>query len=291
MRHHDLSIDRSGEAISPNAISPSAQSPRACVWFVGGGPGAAELLTLKAARLLERADVVIFDRLISDEVLALIKPAARRLDVGKTAYGPSWSQQAINELMVREARPGLTVVRLKSGDPAVFGRLDEEMDALDAAGISFEIVPGITSASASASALKASMTRRGRNTELRLITGHDAKGFAEQDWRALARPGAVAAIYMGVRGAGFLRERLLAHGAAAHTPVAVIENASRPEQKRIAASLADLPERLEAAGITGPAILFLGLCPRDARAAALDTRELPAPQEHSVWLALQAGAA
>ncbi|WP_102224884.1 uroporphyrinogen-III C-methyltransferase [Acidimangrovimonas sediminis] len=236
------------------------------VALVGAGPGDAELLTLKAARALAAAEVVIHDRLVSDEVLALAGPAARLIAVGKEGFGPSVPQETTNALMVTEALKGLRVVRLKGGDPAVFARLDEEIAALDAAGIAWQVVPGITAASAAAASLGQGLTARGRNKGVRLITGHDVKGFADQDWRALAAPGAVAAIYMGKRAARFIQGRLMMHGAAAATPVTLVENASRRDERVIAATLATLPD--EASGLAGPAILLLGLAPRAALATA-----------------------
>ncbi len=233
------------------------------VCFVGSGPGDAELLTLKAIRALEIAQVVIHDRLVSDEILALA-PQARRVDVGKTGFGPSVSQDQINALIVEHARTGARVVRLKGGDPTVFGRLDEEMDALDAAGIPFDIVPGITAASAALAGIGQSLTKRGRNASARIMTGHDMKGFADHDWRALARPGEVAAIYMGKKASRFIQGRLLMHGAAPATPVTVVENASRADARHIATTLADLPMALDVHEVTGPTLLLLGLAPRDA---------------------------
>ncbi len=132
------------------------------------------------------------------------------------------------------------MVRLKSGDPTVFGRLDEELDAVTAAGLSFAVIPGITAASAAVAGIGQSLTQRGRNSEVRLVTGHDIAGYAEQDWRALARPGAVAAIYMGSRAARFLQGRLMMHGADPETPVTLVENASRPDQRVLGTTLARL---------------------------------------------------
>lgn len=251
------------------------------VALVGAGPGDPELLTLKARNRLHEADVVIYDRLVSPQILELARREALLVEVGKIPGGPSWSQSDINALMIEYAGQGGHVVRLKSGDPGVFGRLDEEMDALDAAGIGFEIVPGITAAVAAAASIRVSLTRRGRNKALRLLTGHDVDGFAEHDWRALAAPGATAAIYMGVRAARFLQGRLMLHGMDAATPVTAVENASRPEQKIVSAPLSRLPEALKEAGVRGPAILFLGLAPRGAL-AALDDIE---PGAHSLALA------
>lgn len=236
------------------------------VGLIGAGPGDPDLLTLKARRMLHEADVVIHDRLVSREVLELGRREALYIEVGKTPDGPSWSQDAINALMIEHASAGAHVARLKSGDPSVYGRLDEEMDALDAAGIAFDIVPGITSAIAAAAEIKTSLTRRHRNSNIRFLTGQDVKGFAEQDWRGLAEPGAVAAIYMGVRAARFLQGRMLMHGAAPDTPIVAVENATRPDQKIVGTTLASLPDALAGAGIGGPAILFLGLAPREAAA-------------------------
>ncbi len=236
------------------------------VWLVGTGPGDPELLTLKARRLLHEAEVVIHDRLVPQPILELARREATVIEVGKIPYGKSWKQEDINALLVEHGKAS-QVVRLKSGDPGIFGRLDEEMDTLDEAGIGFDIVPGITSAAAAAASIKVSLTKRGRNGALKILTGHDVNGFAEHDWRDLARPGAVAAIYMGVRAATFLRGRLMMHGAGEATPVTAIENASRPDQRVIASSLIDLPETLENAAPTGPVMLFLGLSPRAAEIA------------------------
>jgi len=159
------------------------------------------------------------------------------------------------------------VVRLKSGDCTMFGRLDEEIDACNAADIGWHIVPGITSASAAVAAIGQSLTRRERNSSVRFLTGHDMKGFADHDWRALARNGEVAAIYMGKRAARFLQGRLIMHGADAATPVTLIENASRPDQRIVSSTLATLPQDLNEAAMTGPALTLLGLAPRAAKAA------------------------
>lgn len=250
--------------------------PPGRVDIVGAGPGDPDLLTVRAHDLLRAADVVIHDRLVSPAILALARPGAALTEVGKIPGGPSWTQGRINALMVEAALGGAAVVRLKSGDPGVFGRLDEEMDALDAAAIPYAIVPGITAASAAAAAIRASLTRRGRNRALRILTGHDVDGFAEHDWRGLAAPGATAAIYMGVRAARFLQGRLMLHGAGPATPVTAVENASRADQKIVATTLGALPATLAAEGVRGPAILFLGLAPRATVAALARTPRLRA---------------
>ncbi len=240
------------------------------VAFVGAGPGDPELLTLKARRALDEADVVIHDRLVTPEILELARREALLIDAGKEGFGTSMKQEDINSLIVEHAQAGAQVVRLKSGDATVFGRLDEEMDACDAASVTFHIVPGITAASASVAALGQSFTRRGRNASVQFLTGHDMKGFADHDWAALAKPGSVAAIYMGKRAARFIQGRLIMHGADRSTPVSVVENASRPDQRILSTTLDDLPSALAEAGMSGPALTFYGLAHRDAAEAAID---------------------
>ncbi len=237
------------------------------VAFVGAGPGDPDLLTRKAMRLLHEADVVIHDRLVSPQILELARREADIIQTGKKGYGPSWKQEDINQLMVEHAQNGAQVVRLKSGDPAVFGRLDEEMDALDAANIPFEIVPGITTASAAAAELNVSLTKRRRNSALRIMTAHDIKGFAEHDWQDLARNGGVAAIYMGLKQAHFLSGRLLMHGASPDLPVTIMENVSRPEQQVSVTTVGQLVEASKKSGDAGPVILMLGLEPREVASA------------------------
>ena len=240
--------------------------------LVGAGPGDPELLTTKARRALDRADVVIHDALVPPAILELARREATILEAGKRGFAASTPQDAINDLMVRHASEGAHVVRLKGGDPTLFGRLDEEAEALDAAGISWAILPGVTAASAAVAAIGQSLTRRGRNAGVRLLTGHDVRGFADQDWRALGAPGAVAAIYMGKRAARWMQGRLLMHGAAPATDVTVVENASRPEQRVIATTLAELPASLD--GVDGPAVILLGLAPRAAAAVLPDLHAL-----------------
>ena len=187
------------------------------------------------------------------------------IETGKTGFGPAMTQAEIDALIVAHAHGGAHVVRLKSGDPTVYGRLDEETAACDAAGVAFTVVPGITAASAAAAGLGRSLTSRGRNSELRFVTGHDTEGFADHDWRALAAPGQVAAIYMGRRASRFLQGRLLMHGADPATPVTAVENASRPDQRIVAATLGTLPAALS--DLSGATVLLLGLAPREAVAA------------------------
>jgi uroporphyrin-III C-methyltransferase len=242
------------------------------VAFAGSGPGDPDLLTLKVARALQEADVILFDRLVSAEIMALAGPQAQLEDVGKEGFGPQVSQEEICARMVAHARTGKKVLRLKSGDPTVFGRLDEELTACEAAGIGYQIMPGITAASAAVASIGQSLTQRGRNASVRFLTGHDMKGFADHDWAALARPGEVAAIYMGKKSARFVQGRLIMHGADRATPVTLVENASRANQRVIETTLDRLPTDLAAANLTGPALTFLGLAPRASAQALSDLK-------------------
>lgn len=234
------------------------------VSFVGAGPGDPELLTLKALRALEQANVVIHDRLISREILDLAGRTASLVGAGKQGFGPSTPQSDINNLIIFHAATGAQVVRLKSGDPTLFARLDEEIDACDAARIAWRIIPGLTAASSAVASIGQSLTRRGRNSSVRLLTGHDMAGFADHDWASLARPGEVAAIYMGKKSARFLQGRLLMHGASPATPLSIVENASRTDHRLLSTTLARLPRDLADAKMAGPALMLLGLAPRAA---------------------------
>ncbi len=232
------------------------------VLLVGAGPGNPDYLTTAARRALHAADVIVYDRLVSDSVLELGRREAEYVYVGKTPGEPSIGQPAINDILVEKALAGFSVVRLKSGDPLIFGRADEEIEALQAHDIPVQIIPGITSAAAAAAAINASLTTRGTNKAISLLTGHDAKGFAEQDWVSLARPEGRAAVYMGVGAARFIQGRLMLHGADADRPVTVVENASRENQIIIYTTLRNLSDDIANAGISGPAILLIGYAER-----------------------------
>lgn len=203
------------------------------VTFVGAGPGDAELLTLKAMRALQAADVILFDDLVSDDVLELARREARRILVGKRAGRPSCKQHEINDMMVALAKAGRRVVRLKSGDPMIFGRAGEEIEALRAAGIGFDVVPGITAGLAMASALGVSLTHRDRAKSVRLVTGHSKKGGLpdDVDWVAIADPSATTIFYMGARMAGEIAAALIARGMAPATPVAIAADLAQPTER------------------------------------------------------------
>jgi uroporphyrin-III C-methyltransferase/precorrin-2 dehydrogenase/sirohydrochlorin ferrochelatase len=236
------------------------------VHIVGAGPGDPDLLTVGALRVMHSAEVVIYDRLVSDEVLSLCRREAEYIYVGKTPGGESTRQEEINRIMVEKAQSGATVVRLKSGDPLVFGRAEEEFAALDAARIDFMIHPGITAATAAAASLRHSLTVRGENTAAILATGHDEAGFAELDWTALAKADARATIYMGLRAARIIQGRLLLHGADSKTPVSVVENASRASEIILSTTIGELPDDLVANNIKGPAVVMIGYDVRSAHA-------------------------
>ena len=242
--------------------------------LVGAGPGDPELLTLKARNALDKADVVIHDRLVTGEILELARREAIIIDAGKEGFGKAMRQEDIDALIVQHALDGHYVVRLKAGDPTVFGRLDEEIAAIEAHDIPYTIIPGITAASAAVANIGQSLTKRHRNAAVRIVTGHGTQGYAEHEWKALAQPGEVAAIYMGKKSARFIQGRLLMHGADPATPVTIIENVSRTDQRIIATTLAELEPTLSRANLRGPAITFYGLAPRAAQSNARQLREL-----------------
>lgn len=234
-------------------------TPVGVVRLVGAGPGDPGLLTLQAARALAEADVVLHDRLVSDEVLALTRPGAELIEVGKHVGGDHQATQArIHDLLLANARAGKRVVRLKGGDPFVFGRGGEELEVLRAHGIPYEVVPGITAAVACAAYAGIPLTHRDHAQSLRLLTAHAQDGDADHDWVALAQPQQTLAFYMGVSGLARLREKLVAHGRAASTPFALVENGSRPEQRVIVGTLGELPELAQHHAVQAPALLVIG---------------------------------
>ncbi|HEX2138797.1 MAG TPA: siroheme synthase CysG [Woeseiaceae bacterium] len=226
-------------------------------YIVGAGPGDPGLVTIRAQQLIGQADVVLYDRLVSPAVLDYARKEAELVDVGKTAGDPSLSQEQINELLVRKTREGNRVCRLKGGDPFVFGRGGEEIRALAAAGLPFQVVPGITAAVGAAAYAGIPLTMRGMSGSVTLASAK-LVGGAAPDWRALARGGQTLAFYMS---AGTLEEtagQLLGHGLASDTPAALVENATSARQRVINASLSRIAAEARSAGIAAPAILFVG---------------------------------
>ncbi len=228
------------------------------VALVGAGPGDPGLLTLRGLRVLNQADVILHDRLVSPEVLALARRDAERIEVAKEAGTHHTTQERIHALMIEHARAGKRVVRLKGGDPFVFGRGGEELEALRAEGIPFEVVPGITAALACGAYAGIPLTHRDHAQSLRLVTAHCRNSIDTLDWQALAQERQTLVVYMGVQGLDTLREKLIAHGRAPNTPFALIENGSRPEQRVVLGTLADLPERAAQERVRSPALLILG---------------------------------
>ena len=235
------------------------------VWLVGAGPGAEDLLTLRAQRVLQEADVIVHDRLVPETVVAMGRRDARRIPVGKAKGADSWLQREIDDLLVRLARDGGRVVRLKSGDPMIFGRAGEEVAALEAAGIEYAIVPGVTAALAAAASAKLPLTLRGVASSVVFATGHDKDGETLPGWAPLALGGTTIAVYMGKTVAGAVAARLAEAGLAAATPAAVVENASRNDESIFGGTLADLARLGDRHDITGPVLIVIGEAVRARR--------------------------
>jgi uroporphyrin-III C-methyltransferase/precorrin-2 dehydrogenase/sirohydrochlorin ferrochelatase len=252
--------DTSGaEAVLAEELGAEGATPATgSVVLVGAGPGDAGLLTLNALRALQEADVVLHDRLVSQDVLELARRDAEKISVGKAARGHSVPQARIHELMVEHARRGRRVVRLKGGDPFIFGRGGEELEYLRAHGIQFEVVPGITAALACGAYAGIPLTHREHAQSLRLVTAHCGESIDTLDWAALAQERQTVALYMGVAALGTIRRQFLAHGRAPGTPVAIVENGSRPEQRVLLATLDELEAIGRNAAVQSPALVIVG---------------------------------
>ena len=253
--------------------------------LVGAGPGDPELLTIKAARAIAQAGVLLVDDLVSDAIVALASPAARVIHVGKRGGCRSTPQAFIEKLMVSAARDGEKVVRLKGGDPFVFGRGGEEMDHLRAAGLQVDVINGLTAGVAAASAIGVPLTHRDHAQGVVFITGHTRRDGGATDWRALAATAHDArltlVIYMGVAGAQRLQDELLA-GLPAATPVAVIQNASLPTQRQLLTELGRMAQAIASAQIGSPAIIVVGQVARAARLAADYAAQAPAQRSTAI---------
>lgn len=250
--------DLTGAHRAAAQLLDNQSSPKGYVWLVGAGPGAEDLLTLRAHRVLMEADVIVYDALVPEAIVAMGRRDATRLSVGKRKGCHSKSQSEINVLLVSLGSEGKRVVRLKSGDPLVYGRAGEEMAALRDAGIAFEIVPGITSAFAAAADMELPLTLRGVASSLVFTTGHDMAGDVLPDWARLAISGATIAVYMGRSVAASVAERLMQAGLHADTGVAVIENAGRPERRMFHGTLKDLPSLEQRGDLEGPVMVIIG---------------------------------
>jgi len=249
---------------------------RPTVWLVGAGPGDPDLLTLRAARAIARADVVLCDDLVDRRVLELVRDGARVLHVGKRGGRASTDQAFIHRVMIREARRGQRVVRLKGGDPFVFGRGGEERDALQAAGIGVEIVPGLTAGIAAPAAIGISVTDRRHAAGVAFVTGHAREGGPGPDWQVLAKSGLTLVVYMGVARCAAIAAALMAGGLPPSTPAAAIGAAHTPRQRHVLGSLGNLAADVARAAIESPAILIVGEVVRGA--AELATRDPNGPE-------------
>lgn len=257
-------IRRSGKTAGHEEISrllgEAVASPDLCgeAWLVGAGPGDPELLTLRALEAMQAADVILHDRLVSDDVLALARRDAKRIAVGKTVGSNRNSQDKINKLLVSLVASGKRVCRLKGGDPFIFGRGGEELEALTAAGLPCQVIPGITAAAGCAAYAGIPLTHRDMSQSVVLITGHGKDSVDSLDWPSLARDRQTLAVYMGVQRFPDLMNKLIRHGRSADTPVAIIENGTTPEQRVIRGSLGQLCLLAAAHRVTTPAMLIIG---------------------------------
>ena len=246
------------DAFLDAATRPEATAGR--VTLVGAGPGDPDLVTLKAVKALQGADVVLYDKLVAPAVVEMARREARKIDVGKRGYLPSCKQDEITDLMIGLAREGKRVVRLKGGDPMIFGRANEEIEGLRAAGVPVAVVPGVTAALGAAASLRTSLTERSAARRLQFVTAHAKDGRLPQDldWRALADPGASTAVYMGVRTMPALVDELLAHGLSGDTPCVLVERATCPDERRVWGTVATMPALAREAAPTGPCLMMIG---------------------------------
>jgi len=250
-----------GETMMYSQTKTSAHRPQSSnvgkVWLVGAGPGDPDLLAVKALRVLQQADLILFDNLVSDEIRALFPKAVPAFYVGKRKDDHSIAQQDLNALLVKKAKQGLSIVRIKGGDPFVFGRGGEELMSLREAGIDAEVVPGITAASGCTTAAGIPLTHRGVSQGCTFVTAHGETEL-NLDWQALAHVGHTLVFYMGVSRAGIIAKNLIGNGLSASTPAAIIENGCRANQRDIVGQLGELSHLVDTHQVQSPALIVVG---------------------------------
>ena len=255
--HEDLATTQM-DALLEEAATDGDKPPRGEVYLVGTGPGDPDLLTFRALRLMQQADVVLYDRLIGDGILNLVRRDAKRIYVGKMKKNHTVPQEEISDMLVRLAKEGNRVLRLKGGDPFVFGRGGEEIDTLAEYGITFQVIPGVTAANGCAAYAGIPLTHRDHAQGCIIVTGHEKDGALNLNWDSLVQPRQTVVIYMGLTSLGTITQGFLDHGANPATPAAVIENGTRADQRVITGTLASLADKSTVAGIKSPALIIVG---------------------------------